>query len=220
MTRSILLTLALAGGLFAAAIDVKDIPALPPGVSTPPPRPTTTPVPSTTPTTPTKPATTTPAPSKPTTAPATPTTPGTATTPRPTPSSLPVGPTLSQAHRAALRGPATLKAGGEPGVWTLQLTNTGQTDIRLQHGACDLKFEVLDATGKIVRPVVTNTICTMQIVETQAGPGETTDVLSLRWDGKDANGNPLPAGTYTLRAAFWDRKVSIRPPAVTVRLTQ
>ncbi|SMB91724.1 FlgD immunoglobulin-like domain containing protein [Deinococcus hopiensis] len=204
MTPRLLLTLALTGGLFASAIDVRDIPALPPGVSVPTPRPSTPgPAPAPTP----KPPATTPT---------------TATPPsvKPSPSTLPVGPTLGQAHRATLRGPTTLRAGGEAATWTLQLTNTGQTDIKLQHGACDLKFEVLDASGKIVRPAVTNTICTQQIVETQAGPGETTDVLGVRWDGKDENGNVLPAGTYTLRAAFWDRKVSIRPAAVTVRLTQ
>lgn len=203
MTSRLLLSLALAGSLCASAVSVTDIPALPPGASAP--------APSTTPAaTPTTPA---PAPAV---KPATPATP----TVRPTPSSLPVGPTLAQAHRAALRGPASLRAGGEPGVWTLQLTNTGQSDIRLEHGACDLKFEVLDAGGKIVRPVLTNTICTQQIVVTDVGPGETADMLSIRWDGKDASGNLLPAGTYTLRAAFWDRRVSIRPPAVQVRLTR
>lgn len=188
MTFRLLLTLALTWSSLAAAIGVNDIPALPPGKTAPAPLPASTPVSPTTP-----------------------------TNSRPAPSSLPVGPTLGQAHRASLQGPATLTR-GTTGEWTLLLTNTGQTPIHLEHGACDLKFEVLNAAGEIVRPVVTNTLCTLQIVITDVAPGETARVLSFRWDGRDANGNPLPPGTYTLRAAFWDRQVSIRPPEVQVTL--
>lgn len=202
MTPRLLLTLALTWGGLAGAIGVNDIPALPPSAATPAPTPT--------------PALPAPAPVTPT-APITPPTAVPSPTPNPAPSSLPVGPALGQAHQAALRGPATLTR-GTTGEWTLQLTNTGQTPIHLEHGACDLKFEVLNAAGNIVRPVVNNTVCTMQLVITDVAPGETGNVLTLRWDGKDASGNPLPAGTYTLRAAFWDRQVSIRPPAVQVTL--
>ncbi|EYB68282.1 hypothetical protein DEIPH_ctg025orf0143 [Deinococcus phoenicis] len=199
MISRLLLTLALTCGTLACAIDVRDIPALPPGGSAP-----------------ALPAPTLPAPTFPVPAPTAPVTPPTST-PRPTPSSLPVGPALGQAHRAVLAGPSTLTRGTQ-GVWTLQLTNTGQTAIHLEHGACDLKFEVLNAAGNIVRPALTNTICTMQLVITDVAPGQTGDVLSLRWDGKDASGQPLPAGSYTLRAVFWDRHVTIRPPEVPVTL--
>ncbi|WP_034383502.1 FlgD immunoglobulin-like domain containing protein [Deinococcus sp. YIM 77859] len=195
MPLKLLLTLALTGAGLASAISVNDIPALPPGVTAPPPR--SVPV--------------TPAPVTPS-APVTP--PASSTV---GPSSLPVGPALGQPHRATLVGPSSLVR-GTAGTWTLQLTNTGETPIHLEHGACDLKFEVLNAAGEIVRPAVTNTICTQQLVITDVAPGETEDVLSLRWDGRDASGRPLPAGTYTLRAAFWDRSVSLRPPAVTVTL--
>ncbi|GAA5532759.1 FlgD immunoglobulin-like domain containing protein [Deinococcus aluminii] len=194
MTSRLLLTLALIGGGLASAIGVNDIPALPPGVTTPAPMPTA-PAPTPAPTTPTAPV----------------------TPPASTPSSLPVGPALGQAHRATLSGPATLSV-GTTGEWTLQLTNTGQTPIHLEHGACDLKFEVLNAAGNIVRPVVNNTVCTMQLVITDVPPGQTRDVLSIHWDGKDAGGTPLPAGNYTLRAVFWDRHVTIRPPQVQVTL--
>lgn len=188
MTSRLLLTLALTWVSLAAATSVNDIPALPPGKTAP------VPPPSRTPASPATPAITS-----------------------PSPSSLPVGPALGQAHRATLQGPAALTT-GTTGEWTLLLTNTGQTPIHLEHGACDLKFEVLSAAGKIVRPAVTNTLCTMQIVVTDVAPGATARVLSFRWDGKDASGNPLPPGTYTLRAAFWDRHVSIRPPEVQVTL--
>lgn len=196
MTSKVLLILsALTLGSLTSAIDVRDIPALPLGASAPVPLP----VPAAPPRT------------------AIPTHATPAATTRPTPSSLPVRPTLGQAHRATLTGPTSLTRGTQ-GTWTLRLTNTGQTRILLEHGACDLKFEVLNAAGEIVRPAVTNTICTQQLVVTDVAPGQTGDVLSLRWNGQDASGNALPAGPYTLRAAFWNREVTIRAPAVRVAL--
>lgn len=132
-------------------------------------------------------------------------------------STLPIAPALAQPHRASLRGPSTLAA-RTTGVWTLQLTNTGQTAIHLEHGACDLKFEVINAAGATVRPAVTNTICTQQLVITDVAPGQTEDVLSFRWDGQDAGNNALPLSVYRLRAVFWDREITIRPPEVKVSL--
>ncbi|MDO4264091.1 MAG: BsuPI-related putative proteinase inhibitor, partial [Deinococcus sp.] len=117
-------------------------------------------------------------------------------------SSLPDnGQPLSQAHRAALRGPSSVRA-GEANTWSFTLTNLGSSAIHLEHGACDVRFEVLNAAGEIVRPDPKNTICTMQLVYTNVTPGETQDVQNIRWEGKDAAGQPVPAGEYTLRAVF------------------
>ncbi|UQN05736.1 hypothetical protein [Deinococcus sp. QL22] len=175
------------------AIDIKDIPALPPTrTAAPAPAPTTpvTPTPST-PTTPTV--------SAPTTLPTT-------------------GNPLVQPHRAVLAGPSTLTPGGAPGVWTLQLTNTGTSEISIDHGACDLRFEVVNAAGEIVRPDPKNGICTMQLIMTRAAAGETANVLKINWDGKNGAGQALPAGQYTIRSAFKGQGFLIRPADVRVRL--
>lgn len=123
--------------------------------------------------------------------------------PAPTgPSSLPSdGQPLSQPHRAELRGPSSVRA-GEANTWSFTLTNTGSSAIRLEHGACDVRFEVVSAAGEIVRPDPKNAICTMQLVYTNVTPGETQEVQKIRWEGKDAAGQPVPAGEYTLRAVF------------------
>ncbi|MFB9993968.1 hypothetical protein ACFFLM_18595 [Deinococcus oregonensis] len=171
------------------AIDIRDIPALPPGRTAP-----------TAPTTPVvTPAPTTPAVSTPTTLPT-------------------AGNPLPQPYRAVLAGPSTLTPGGEPGVWTLQLTNTGTAEISIDHGACDLRFEVRNAAGEIVRPDPKNSICTLQLIMTRAGAGETANVLNVRWDGKDAAGQALPAGQYTIRSAFKGQGFLIRPTDVKVTL--
>lgn len=127
----------------------------------------------------------------------------TPTPPAPTgPSSLPGdGQPLSQPHRAELRGPSSVRA-GEANTWSFTLTNLGSSAIRLEHGACDVRFEVVSAAGEIVRPDPKNTICTMQLVYTNVTPGETQEVQNIRWEGKDAAGQPVPAGEYTLRAVF------------------
>lgn len=124
---------------------------------------------------------------------------------------------LREPHRAALAGPATVRA-GEANTWAFTLTNTGTQAIRLQHGACDVRFEVLNAAGQVVRPDPKNTVCTMQLVLTDVAPGQSREVQKIRWDGKDAQGQPVPAGTYTIRAVF-DGPVLIRAAdlKVTVR---
>ncbi|MDO4244513.1 MAG: hypothetical protein Q4C89_00625 [Deinococcus sp.] len=120
----------------------------------------------------------------------------------PGPSSLPSdGQPLSQPHRAELRGPSSVRA-GEANTWSFTLTNLGSSAIRLEHGACDVRFEVVSAAGEIVRPEPKNTICTMQLVYTNVTPGETQEVQNIGWEGKDAAGQLVPAGEYTLRAVF------------------
>ncbi|ANE43335.1 flagellar hook assembly protein FlgD [Deinococcus puniceus] len=185
------LSCAVLGAGMGQAIDIKDIPALPPTR-------TATPAP-TTPLTPAPTAPTTPAVSAPTTLPTT-------------------GNPLTQPYRAALVGPSTLTPGGEPGVWTLQLTNTGTAEISIDHGACDLRFEVLNAAGQIVRPDPKNGICTLQMILTRANAGETINVLKINWDGKNGAGQALPAGQYTIRSAFKGQGYLIRPADVRVTL--
>ena len=145
--------------------------------------------------------------------------------PAPTPpaTSLPVATTLPKkgaplaaAHRAAISGPTTLRA-GTAGIWSFTLTSTGTQPIRLSHGACDVRFEVIDAAGTIVRPDPKDTLCTMQLVITNVGQGETREVQKLRWEGRNAAGQPLPAGTYTLRAVFNGAGVYSAP--ATLRVT-
>lgn len=140
---------------------------------------------------PTSPAPTSPAPTNPAPRPATPVT-----------SSLPAtNPLLAAPHRTALVGPATIRA-GEAALWSFTLTNAGAAPLRLAHGACDVRFEVVNAAGQVVRPDPRDTLCTQQLVITEVGRGETREVQKVRWEGRDAQNRPVPAGTYTLRAVF------------------
>lgn len=198
MTSRVLMTLALTmsgltlGGL-ASAIDVRDIPALPPGASAPVPRPVTPPAPVTPP-------------------PTTPTPPRTVTLPERT--------TLTHPHRAELVGPAQLQA-GQSATWTLRLTNTGQTPLRLEYGACDLSFEVARAdTGALVRPAPNDRICTLQLLVLEAAPGETEEVLKFTWDGRGTDGQPIAPGTYLIRSAFKSGQTVIRPADVRVQIVR
>lgn len=175
--KTSLALIALVGGLAAAQTTVMNIPALPPGVTTPPrvTAPVTTPAPV-------APATPTPAPAAPTV------------------TTLPTG-TTPLGVTTALDGPDAVRA-GEATTWDFVLKNTGTAPIRLEHGACDVRFEVLNAAGQVVRPDPKNTLCTMQLVITDAQPGEEAVVQKIRWEGKDGQGNLVPAGTYTIRARF------------------
>ncbi|GHF41399.1 hypothetical protein HNQ07_001480 [Deinococcus metalli] len=129
-----------------------------------------------------------------------PTTPATGTLPSAT--TLPAaGSLLAPTLRPGLSGPATLRA-GQATTWSFTLTNSGTAAVNLAHGACDVRFEVISAAGEIVRPDPKDTLCTMQIVNTSVGVGETSEVQKIRWDGRGAGGQVLPAGTYTLRAVF------------------
>ena len=131
------------------------------------------------------------------------------TTPAPvTPTRPALNPALATPHSANLSGPGSLR-GGQDTTWTFNLTNLGETVIDLQHGACDVRFEVLNAAGQVVRANPTNTVCTMQLVMTNVAPGETMDVQSVRWNGRGSDGKALPAGEYTIRAYFNGAGVSI-----------
>jgi hypothetical protein len=178
--------------LAAAQTTIFSIPALPPGASAP----------------------AVPAPATPAPVPA-PAAPGASTLP--TPGVANAGPLLAAPHTVALRGPATVRA-GEATLWSFVLTNTGTEPVELQHGACDVRFEVLNAAGTVVRPDPQNAICTLQLVLTEAAPGETTEVQKVRWDGRDGEGRPLPAGTYTLRAVFRGAGVTTAPASLSVTL--
>ena len=180
--------------LASAQTTIFSIPALPPGASA------------------ATPSTLTPAVPAPTPTPAAP-----STTTLPTPGVANAGPLLAAPHTVALRGPATVR-GGEATLWSFVLTNTGTQPIRLQHGACDVRFEVLNAAGTVVRPNPQDTICTLQLVTTAPAPGETAEVQKVRWDGRDGAGQPLPAGTYTLRAVFRGAGVTTAPATLSVTL--
>lgn len=172
----------LMGGLAAAQTSVMNIPALPPGKTAP--ATSTTPV--------TSPVTPAPTPTTPT-----PTTPAPAA---PTVTTLPTGTTALNVT-ASLVGPDTVRA-GEANTWDFMIKNTSSVTIHLEHGACDVRFEVLNAAGEVVRPDPKNTLCTMQLVITDVQNGEEATMQKIRWEGKDAQGKPVPAGTYTLRAKF------------------
>ena len=131
--------------------------------------------------------------------------------------SLPTtGAPLAQAHTAQLSGPRTVRA-GEANTWSFVLGNTGSSAIHLEHGACDVRFEVVSASGEIVRPDPTNTICTLQLVVTDVAPGERHEVQKIRWEGKNGAGQPVPAGEYTIRAVF--RGAGTLIPAEDFRVT-
>jgi hypothetical protein len=194
MSRNLLVTLVLLGGSLMAAqahaqVSVADIPALPLSGGT---------LPGTS----TAPAASTPA------APA-------AVTPT-TGSTLPaVNPPLAQPHTARLEGPQSVQA-GQANTWAVLLTNTGNTAISLQHGACDVRFEVLNAAGQVIRSNPKEAICTLQIVQTNVAPGETGELQKIRWEGKNDQNQPVPAGTYTIRSVFNGDGVLIRPADFTV----
>ena len=177
----------LMGGLAAAQTSVMNIPALPPGKTAP--ATSTTPV--------TSPVTPAPTPTAPTPTTPTPTTPAPAA---PTVTTLPTGTTALNVT-ASLVGPDTVRA-GEANTWDFMIKNTSSATIHLEHGACDVRFEVLNAAGEVVRPDPKNTLCTMQLVITDVQNGEEATMQKIRWEGKDGQGNPVPAGTYTLRAKF------------------
>lgn len=180
--------------LASAQTTIFSIPALPPGASA------------------AAPSTPTPAVPAPTPTPA-----ASSTTTLPIPGVANAGPLLAAPHTIALRGPATVR-GGEATLWSFVLTNTGTQPIRLQHGACDVRFEVLNAAGTVVRPNPQDAICTLQLITTDAAPGETAEVQKVRWDGRDGAGQPLPAGTYTLRAVFRGAGVTTAPATLSVTL--
>lgn len=134
-------------------------------------------------------------------------------------STLPASsPLLAAAHSAVLSGPQTVTP-GTPQVWSFNLINQGTTPIVLEHGACDVRFEVVGAGGEVIRPNPRDTLCTLQLVITEAAPGQTAEVQKIRWEGKDAQGQPVPAGVYTIRSAFQGGGVRIvaEPFTVTVR---
>ncbi|GGL95985.1 hypothetical protein [Deinococcus aerophilus] len=134
----------------------------------------------------------------------------------PTVSTLPArNPPLARPHRAQLVGPATIRA-GQPNTWAVTLTNTGSEAIHLEHGACNVRFEVVNAAGQVIRPNPQNTVCTLQLVVTDVDPGQTTELQKIRWEGQGIQGQPLPAGTYTLRSVFDGAGVLIRPADFTV----
>ncbi|MDV6375181.1 hypothetical protein [Deinococcus arenicola] len=192
MNRNLLLTLALLGGTLVQAqahaqVSVFDIPALPLKSTSAPSTPAANPT-----TTEAAPV----APSRVTTLPA-------------------VNPPLDQPHTARLQGPASVQA-GQVTTWAVLLTNTGNAAISLQHGACDVRFEVLNAAGEVVRTTPANSICTMQIVPTDVAPGETGELQKIRWEGKNDQNQNVPAGTYTIRSVFNGDGVLIRPADFTV----
>ncbi|GGL83819.1 hypothetical protein GCM10010840_22000 [Deinococcus aerolatus] len=187
MSRPLLLTLALLGSTLAhAQVSVTDIPALPQGGAS---------LPAATPAA---------APAQ-----------GTPVTP-PTVTTLPaVNPPLAQPHTARLEGPQTVQA-GQANLWNVLLTNTGDRAISLQHGACDVRFEVVNAAGQVVRTTPKDAICTLQIVGTEVAPGQTGELQKIRWEGRNDQNQNVPAGTYTIRSVFNGDGVLIRPADLTI----
>lgn len=176
-------------GLGSAQTSVLNIPALPQGVSAPP---------APTPTTPK------------------PVNPVVPATDLPTVTTLPTGKTpLAAQYSVALSGPSSVKA-GEANTWSFNLTNNGPSPLHLEYGACDVRFEVLNAAGQVVRPDPKNSICTMQLVILDAATGETQEVQKIRWEGKDSSGQPVPAGTYTIRAKMIDGDMFTVPATIQV----
>ncbi|OLV17923.1 hypothetical protein BOO71_0006826 [Deinococcus marmoris] len=140
---------------------------------------------------------------------------GTPVTP-PTVTTLPaVNPPLAQPYTATLEGPQSVQA-GQDSMWNVLLTNTGDKTINLQHGACDVRFEVVNAAGQVVRTTPQDAICTLQIVGTDVAPGATGELQKIRWEGKDDQNQNVPAGTYTIRSVFNGDGVLIRPADLTI----
>lgn len=183
--KNFFLTVFLMCGLATAQVSVMNIPALPPGATSPKPTPTPT----------------TPAPSK----------------ELPSVTTLPTAAQqLPGTYTVSLTGPESVKA-GEAQTWSFNLTNTGQNKIHMEYGACDVRFEVLNAAGEVVRPNPKNAICTLQLVILDAEGGETSEVQKIRWDGKDGKNQPVPAGKYTIRAKFVGG--GLYTPAATLKVT-
>ncbi|NOZ74607.1 MAG: hypothetical protein GXO90_04425 [FCB group bacterium] len=63
-------------------------------------------------------------------------------------------------------------------------------NFNLQSDAAKVKVEILDDDGNVVKTIEAR----------ELGNGDQT----LQWDGTDADGNPLDAGSYTLKVQAWD----------------
>jgi len=96
------------------------------------------------------------------------------------------------ANRATIPGTATTPPGAEllAGDRLIAYPNptTGPVQIRYELGGSDaatIDVRILDATGRLIREL-----------DTDATPGRLGE---LRWDGRDADGDPVPSGVYIMQ---------------------
>jgi hypothetical protein len=94
-------------------------------------------------------------------------------------------------------GPVVGGITATPNPFSPQLGQT--TTIRIPvsdnlSGSCSLQIRILDAAGGLVRSMPRTVTC--------SAAGTTTSVV---WDGRNAAGQRVPAGTYTIEVAATDR---------------
>lgn len=141
--------------------------------------------------------------------------PGIVIIPPPPAGKLHEGPVLTAPHQARLEVPSRV-AQGDTFQARLKVTNpTGQT-LRLEHGACAFRMEILHATtGKVVLPTPGAYTCTSQLLHTFIPARSTVTLAAPEWNLQTPGGGLVPPGRYVLRASFevGTRDVQIiRPP--------
>lgn len=139
----------------------------------------------------------------------------------PKPEALPARTTWNVPHRTALQIPRQVVQGDILPI-SFWFTFTGQAPLKFNAGLCSqLRWQVRDAAGKVVRPTPGDTLCAEALLTAQLKPGESINLTrpnsaspGVYWDLRDPLGKALPPGRYTLQAAFGRGDQVLRPADV------
>ncbi len=83
---------------------------------------------------------------------------------------------------------------GESALVTVRLSNPTQQALSLEFpSACQLLFDVLDTSGAVVAPEPVGCATVITRLELPAGGASEKP---FHWDGRSADGTPLPSGSY------------------------
>lgn len=141
--------------------------------------------------------------------------PGIVIIPPPPAGKLHEGPVLTAPHQARLEVPSRV-AQGDMLRAQLRVTNLAGQTLRLEHGACAFRMEILQATtGEVVLPTPGAYTCTSQLLHTVVPARSTVTLAAPEWNLRTPGGDLVPPGRYVLRASFEvgvrDEQI-IRPP--------
>lgn len=141
--------------------------------------------------------------------------PGIVVIPPPPAGKLHEGPAFTALHQARLEVPSRV-AQGDMLRAQLRVTNLAGQTMRLEHGACAFRMEILQATtGEVVLPTPGAYTCTSQLLHTFFPAYSTVTLAAPEWNLRTPGGDLVPLGQYVLRASFEvgvrDKQI-IRPP--------
>lgn len=139
----------------------------------------------------------------------------------PKPEALPARTTWNVPHRTALQIPRQVAQGDLLPI-SFWFTFTGEKPLEFNAGLCSqLRWQVKDAAGKVVRPVPGNVACAEALFTARLNPGQSINLTrpdpagpGVYWDLRDPFGKALPPGKYTLQAAFGQGDQVLRPADV------